>query len=211
MRRSVLAIGELRGVVDVDWYVEDDQPKYRFVVDQEKAALNGVSEAEIVRALRMASAGEPEGLLHDEREKEDVPIVLRLDRATRSDLDRLRSLRVVGREGNLVSIGELVLEGDRERVLDGQGTCCRVHFVWANHDRLTRTYVNSRRVIITCVDASALLVLGEEVLIDVVDLVCPLLGHAQTAAEHQLPELLPVDEHDVPVFLAHEVEGLSRE
>jgi len=96
------------GVVDVDWYVEDDQPKYRFVVDQEKAALDGVSEAEIVRALRLASAGEPEGLLHDEREKEDVPVVLRLDRATRSDLDRLQSLRVKGSEGNLVSIGELV-------------------------------------------------------------------------------------------------------
>ena len=77
------------GVVDVDWYVEDDQPKVRFVVDEEKAALNGVSEAEIVRALRLASAGEAEGLLHAEREKEDVPVVLRLDRATRSDLDRL--------------------------------------------------------------------------------------------------------------------------
>ena len=96
------------GVVDVDWYVEDDQPKYRFIVDQEKAALNGVSEADIVRALRLASAGESEGLLHDEREKEDVPVVLRLDRATRSDLDRLQSVRVTGREGNLVSIGELV-------------------------------------------------------------------------------------------------------
>jgi hypothetical protein len=33
-------------------------------------------------------------------------------------------------------------KGDRERVLDGQGTCCRVHFVWPNHDRLTRTCVN---------------------------------------------------------------------
>src|SRR6187549_2928462 len=46
--------------------------------------------------------------LHDEREKEEVPIVLRLDRPTRSDLDRLRSVRVTGREGNLVSVGELV-------------------------------------------------------------------------------------------------------
>ena len=96
------------GVVDVDWYVEDDQPKVRFVVDQEKAALDGVSEAEIVRAIRLASAGEAEGLLHDERETEDVPIVLRLDRATRSDLDRLQNLQVMGREGNLVSLGELV-------------------------------------------------------------------------------------------------------
>jgi len=32
------------GVVDVDWYVEDDQPKYRLMVDKEKAALNGISE-----------------------------------------------------------------------------------------------------------------------------------------------------------------------
>jgi multidrug efflux pump subunit AcrB len=96
------------GVVDVDWYVEDDQPKVRLVVDEEKAALDGVSERDIVRALRLATAGESEGLLHDEREQEDVPIVLRLDRATRSDLDRLRSLRVTGREGNLVSVGELV-------------------------------------------------------------------------------------------------------
>ncbi len=96
------------GVVDVDWYVEDDQPKVRFVVDEEKAALNGVSEAEIVRALRLASAGETAGLVHDEREKEDVPIVLRLDRPARSDLDRLQSVRVMGRDGNLVSVGELV-------------------------------------------------------------------------------------------------------
>jgi multidrug efflux pump subunit AcrB len=96
------------GVVDVDWYVEDDQPKYRFVVDKEKAALSGVTEGEIVRALRLAAGGEAAGLVHDEREKEDVPIVLRLDRATRSDLDRLQGVRLTGREGNLVSISELV-------------------------------------------------------------------------------------------------------
>jgi len=96
------------GVVDVDWFVEDDQPKYRIVVDQEKAALNGVSSADIVRAMRLSNAGEQAGLAHDEREKEEVPIVLRLDRPTRSDLDRLRSVRVTGKGGNLVSVGELV-------------------------------------------------------------------------------------------------------
>ncbi|HEY3254658.1 MAG TPA: efflux RND transporter permease subunit, partial [Polyangiaceae bacterium] len=96
------------GVVDVDWYVEDDQPKYRFVVDKEKAAISGVSEAEIVRALRLSAFGEANGLLHDEREKSDVPIMLQFDRATRSDLDRLQSLKLTGREGNLVSVAELV-------------------------------------------------------------------------------------------------------
>jgi multidrug efflux pump subunit AcrB len=96
------------GVVDVDWYVEDDQPKIRLAIDKEKAALAGVSETEIVRTLRLATAGETAGLVHDEREKEDVPIVLRLDRATRSDLERLRGLHLTGRDGNQVAIGELV-------------------------------------------------------------------------------------------------------
>jgi len=96
------------GVVDVDWYVEDQQPKYRLVIDEEKAALAGVREDALGRTLRMVTAGEPVGLLHDERAHEDVPIVLRADRATRSDLDRLRGLRVEGRGGALVSVGELI-------------------------------------------------------------------------------------------------------
>ncbi|HET7544153.1 MAG TPA: efflux RND transporter permease subunit, partial [Polyangiaceae bacterium] len=96
------------GVVDVDWYAEDDQPKYRFIVDREKAAISGVSEADVVRALRLAALGEANGLLHDEREKSDVPVVLQLDRATRSDVERLQSLELSGRDGNLVSVKELV-------------------------------------------------------------------------------------------------------
>jgi multidrug efflux pump subunit AcrB len=96
------------GVVDVDWFVEDDRPLYRLSIDQEKAALSGVSSADIVRALSLSSAGEPSGLARDPGEKEAVPIVLRLDRASRSDLERLRSVRVAGRDGSLVSLGELV-------------------------------------------------------------------------------------------------------
>ncbi len=96
------------GVVDVDWYVEDDQDKIRLEIDREKTAIAGVTEAEVVRALRIAAAGEAVGLAHDTREKEDVPIVLRLERPTRSDLDRLRGVRVAARDGHLVSVGELV-------------------------------------------------------------------------------------------------------
>jgi len=32
------------GVVDVDWFVEDNMVEYEFIFDKEKAALNGVSE-----------------------------------------------------------------------------------------------------------------------------------------------------------------------
>ncbi len=98
---------ELPGVVDADWYVEDDQPKYRLVVDQEKAALTGIRPDAVARTLRMATSGESVGLLHSEEDKEDVPILLRLDRATRSDIDRLRGLQVMSQSGNLVSVGEV--------------------------------------------------------------------------------------------------------
>ncbi len=98
---------ELPGVVDVDWYVEDDQPKFRLVVDQEKAALTGVRPDAVARTLRLATSGESVGLLHSEEDKEDVPILLRLDRATRSDVDRLRGLQVMSQSGNLVSVSEV--------------------------------------------------------------------------------------------------------
>jgi multidrug efflux pump subunit AcrB len=96
------------GVVDVDWYMEDDQPKYSLVVDKEKAALNGISEDDIARTMRVASSGVEAGLLHAESAKEDVPLTVRLDRASRSDLDRIRDLKVAGRDGRLVALGELV-------------------------------------------------------------------------------------------------------
>jgi len=99
---------QTKGVVDVDWYVEDDQTKYRLLVDKEKAALNGVSEDDIARAMQVASAGYQAGLLHQDAEKEDVSLTVRLDRAARSDLERIQSLKVAGRNGHTISLGELV-------------------------------------------------------------------------------------------------------
>jgi multidrug efflux pump subunit AcrB len=96
------------GVVDVDWYVEDEQPKYRFVVDKEKAALNGVSAEQVAATLQIAVDGMNVGLAHEPREKEDVPITLRLARSERSSVDDLKQIKVQGRRGNLVPLGELV-------------------------------------------------------------------------------------------------------
>jgi len=95
------------GVVDTDWYVEDDQRKVELVVNEEKAALNGISEDDIARTLQVASAGYAAGLLHADAEQEDVPLTVRLDRATRSDLERLCALRISGRNGKTVALSEL--------------------------------------------------------------------------------------------------------
>ncbi len=96
------------GVVDVDWYVEDDQPKFQFVVDKEKAALNGVSAEQIAATLKIAVDGMSVGLAHQPAEKEDLPIVLCLPRAERSSVEDLKQIKVAGTRGNLVPLGELV-------------------------------------------------------------------------------------------------------
>ena len=86
------------GVVDVDSYIEDQQTKYQFVLDKEKAALNGVSGEQVAATLRIAIEGMNVGLLHQPQEKEDVPIVLRLPRAERSSVDDLKRIKVIGQQ-----------------------------------------------------------------------------------------------------------------
>ncbi len=109
LARQILKLfDETPGVVDADWYVEDPQPRQIWRVDRVKAALHGVSVDDVAKTMMAASSGLPAGLMHFEEAKEDIPIVVRLDRATRSDLERLRSLRVMGRAGNLVPMSEIV-------------------------------------------------------------------------------------------------------
>ncbi|HSD50961.1 MAG TPA: efflux RND transporter permease subunit, partial [Candidatus Methylomirabilis sp.] len=96
------------GVVDVDWYMQDPQPRIRFVVDREKAALNGVTVEQVAQTMRLAVGGMEVGLAHLPREKEDVPLVVRLPREERSGVLPLSELRVMGAGGRLVPLHELV-------------------------------------------------------------------------------------------------------
>jgi multidrug efflux pump subunit AcrB len=98
----------VNGVVDIDWYVEDDQTKQRIVVDRLKAASHGIDESSIASTLRLASAGDSAGLLHDPAAKEDVPVQVRLDRASRSNIERLLDLKVPSITGQLIALRELV-------------------------------------------------------------------------------------------------------
>jgi multidrug efflux pump subunit AcrB len=83
-----------KGVVDIDWYVEADQPKIRYVVDQEKAAYHGITEADIARTLALGAQGTQADLLHLPEEREDVAILLELSPAARADPAALLALGV---------------------------------------------------------------------------------------------------------------------
>jgi multidrug efflux pump subunit AcrB len=120
LARQVRSIFErTAGVVDVDWWVEDPGPRLEMQVDRDKAVRAGVTPEMAVRTLRVALDGAEAGLLHDERSRRPVPLVLRLDRAQRSSLEGLLATRVHGAEGRLIPLSELirVRPSSRERFI----------------------------------------------------------------------------------------------
>ena len=95
------------GVVDVDWYVEDDQKKISFDVDKEKAAQNGVSTEAVSQSLGIALGGMSAGLAHMVQEKEPVEILLRMPVAERSGIGSLQEVTVPSSSGRLIPLSEL--------------------------------------------------------------------------------------------------------
>ncbi len=99
------------GMVDLDWYVEEPQPRVRFVVDAEKAALHGISTDAVTRALGLAARGQPVELLHQPSEREDIAILLELPDTARGSPEDLLVLRLrADRDASapLVPLSELV-------------------------------------------------------------------------------------------------------
>ncbi len=103
-------------VVDVDDSIEDDQVKYVYHTDKEKAALAGISTEEIARTLRMALGGATVGLLHARGEVNPLPIEVRAPRRLRSSVEELSRIKVKGAAAPaaggsapppLVSLGEI--------------------------------------------------------------------------------------------------------
>ncbi len=95
------------GVVDVDWYVEDPQVKYDMKVDLDKAALHGISPADVTRTLQVGLGGANAGLLHDAKSREDIPIEVRLAQADRSSIDDLASLKLPTPSGGQIALQEV--------------------------------------------------------------------------------------------------------
>jgi len=96
------------GVVDVDWLVNANQKKLDFKVEQDKAALLGISAADASESLAIALGGDNVGLMHLPDSREDVPIHIQLARASRSNEDALRGVYLNSPNGQMVPLGAVV-------------------------------------------------------------------------------------------------------
>ncbi len=97
----------IRGLVDVDDYVEAPQPKLIFEVDRDKAALNGITSRQIAETLALALGGKNAGVVHVPSERHPLSIYLRLPQEERSSREELARVAVKGDSGRLVQIAEL--------------------------------------------------------------------------------------------------------
>ncbi|RXK54469.1 efflux RND transporter permease subunit [Oleiharenicola lentus] len=94
------------GVVDIDWYVEAQQPTVHLRVDRTKAALHGISVATISRTIQTAISGAKVDLLHQPLDREDVDLVLELPRALRSRPEDLLSIQLRSDHDDIIRAGE---------------------------------------------------------------------------------------------------------
>lgn len=95
------------GVVDVDDIREAPRSKLTFVVDQEKAAINGVTTEQIAGTLRMLLQGSTVGTIRSNTERNPLRIELRLPIAQRAGAADLARIHVSGDGGEIVPMSEL--------------------------------------------------------------------------------------------------------
>ena len=112
-RKVALALARDRfaktdGIVDIDTTVEADAPREQVIVDRERSARLGVSQAAIADAIAMGVGGLNATYVHDGASKYPRPVRLRLPAGDQAALSSLLALKVRGAQGQLVPLSELV-------------------------------------------------------------------------------------------------------
>ena len=95
-------------ILGVDDTVDEVAPKVVLQVSQAKAALMGVSQADIVSVVRLGLAGEDVTPVHGGDNKYEIPVRIQLPARAQSGVDALLKLKVRARDGKLVPVSELV-------------------------------------------------------------------------------------------------------
>ena len=106
-------------VVDVDDSIESPAPKLLFKIDQQKAALLGVSQMSITHAVTTALTGEDVSYLHGSQDKYPAPVRLEFPVSYKADVQALLALKVRGSNGMLIALGDVltVVDAQQERAI----------------------------------------------------------------------------------------------
>ena len=95
-------------IVDIDNSIEASTEKVIVKIDQQKAALLGISQQDVVKTLSAALSGEDVSYLHTKNMKYPLPIRLEFSVANKSNIQNLLALHVRGHNGNLIPLSDIV-------------------------------------------------------------------------------------------------------
>ena len=93
-------------VVDIDDTVETERARIDFILDKEKAGLHGVSTQMIIRTLKTAISGESPATIHEENERQPLPVKLILPSEKRTGSIALSQIPIKTSTGKLIPLGE---------------------------------------------------------------------------------------------------------
>lgn len=96
-----------RHITDIDMLNEPLPERLIFRIDNDKAALNGISVQDVTGCLAAAISGAHLGDLRLPHERQPLHIRLRLPYADRNNLARLGELTIKGHHGNAVPLAEI--------------------------------------------------------------------------------------------------------
>ncbi len=113
------AFSATQDITAVDDSVEADARKFILHVLQNKAALKGVAQEDIVTVMKMGLSGEDVTPIHSGDAKFEIPVRISLPPERQNNLDELLKLTVRARDGSLVPLSELVevLPAAREQAI----------------------------------------------------------------------------------------------
>ena len=98
---------EVEGLVDIDTTLAAPTTRWEVVVDRDRAARLGVSQAQVSEALQASLEGSAASYLHDAQAKYPVPIRLILAEGDKAQPARLLSLAVRSRDGSRVPLASI--------------------------------------------------------------------------------------------------------
>ncbi|NNG14143.1 MAG: efflux RND transporter permease subunit, partial [Gammaproteobacteria bacterium] len=99
---------QTKDVVDIDDSIEADAGQLLVSVDRQKAARLGITQQQVVTALRTVLQGEDVSYLHDETAKYPVPVRMEFANSNKVDIRSLQSLKLRSTSAGLISLGEIV-------------------------------------------------------------------------------------------------------
>jgi multidrug efflux pump subunit AcrB len=116
VRAQFAATPDIVGIADT---VDADAPRVLLRVLQNKAALAGVAQKDVVATMRMGLSGEYVTPIHSGAAKYEIPVRLTLPPERQSSVEELLKLTVRSRDGELVPLSELVqaVSSEREKTI----------------------------------------------------------------------------------------------